>query len=131
MILAGGYLMWSAAGLEASKLRQGRTLYTKYCASCHGYNLEGQPNWKETKADGRLPAPPHSDAGHTWHHSDEQLFEITKFGVSAIVPGYESDMLGFGKTLTDDQIEKVIKYIKSTWSEQNRDYQAERTRFKQ
>ena len=26
------------------------------CASCHGANLEGQPNWKERRADGKLPA---------------------------------------------------------------------------
>jgi len=42
--------------------------YQELCASCHGVNLEGQPNWREYKADGSLPAPPHDEAGHTWHH---------------------------------------------------------------
>jgi hypothetical protein len=45
-----------------------------------GANLEGQPNWKERQANGRLPAPPHDASGHTWHHPDAQLFGITKQG---------------------------------------------------
>ena len=27
-----------------------------------------------------LPAPPHNETGHTWHHPDEMLFAITKYG---------------------------------------------------
>jgi hypothetical protein len=37
-----------------------------------------------------------------------------KEGVSAIVPGYESDMPGFEGVLSDDEIRWVLAFIKST-----------------
>jgi mono/diheme cytochrome c family protein len=114
-----------------SSAQLGQVVYAQHCASCHGKNLEGQPNWQTRKADGRLPAPPHDDSGHTWHHSDEQLFKITKFGVSAVVPGYESDMPAFGKKLTDREIVAAINFIKSHWSERQKDYQSERNKYQQ
>jgi mono/diheme cytochrome c family protein len=104
----------------------GHLLYQAHCASCHGANLEGQPHWKVRKEDGRLPAPPHDSSGHTWHHSDDALFRITKEGLAAIVPGYETDMPAFGETLTDDEIRTVLEFIKSTWSERERQFQQSR-----
>ena len=80
----------------------GRRIYVERCATCHGANLEGQPNWMVRKPNGRLPAPPHDAAGHTWHHPDQQLIVITKKGLSAIVPGYESDMPPFEAVLSDE-----------------------------
>ena len=74
---------------------RGRAIYAENCAPCHGAKLEGQPNWKERSPSGRMPAPPHDASGHTWHHSDEDLFTITQKGVSALVPGYGSDMPAF------------------------------------
>ena len=46
-------------------IAQGETLYVQSCASCHGANLEGQPDWRTPDATGRLPAPPHDETGHT------------------------------------------------------------------
>jgi hypothetical protein len=89
--------------------------------------LQGQPNWQTRLANGRLPAPPHDASGHTWHHSDDQLFTIVKKGVSAIVPDYESDMLGFEGMLSDKDIRAVLTFIKSTWPEREREYQARRS----
>ena len=60
----------------------GAAVYRDHCASCHGANLEGQPDWMARKPDGRLPAPPHDATGHTWHHADEQLFQMTKKGMA-------------------------------------------------
>lgn len=115
-----------ATGQEAERLALGRTLYADNCASCHGVNLEGQPNWQTPNAEGKLPAPPHDATGHTWHHADEQLFAITKFGTAAIVGnGYQSDMIGFGDSLGDDGIRAVLDYIKSTWPEREAAYQRE------
>ena len=78
-----------------------------------------------------MPTPPHDDSGHTWHHSDDQIFKITKFGISAVVPGYESDMMGFGEKLSDEEIRAIIAFIKSKWSEPHKEYQAERNRYQQ
>jgi mono/diheme cytochrome c family protein len=101
----------------------GRTIYVEHCASCHGKNLEGQPSWRERLSNGRLPAPPHDASGHTWHHPDRQLFEITKNGISGIVPGYQSDMPAFASRLSDEQIWAVLAFIKSDWPEDIRQRQ--------
>ncbi len=123
-IVAGvgyGYLMAVSGGGgarsdDAEQLALGQEVYTEACASCHGANLEGQPNWKVRQANGRLPAPPHDDTGHTWHHPDQMLFEMTKLGIAAFAPeGYESDMPGFADTLSDDRIWAALAYIRSTW----------------
>lgn len=105
---------------------RGSAVYAESCASCHGVNLEGQPNWRQRKADGTLPAPPHDETGHTWHHSDVDLFEVTKRGTEAVAGGgYKSDMRGFADELDDADIWAVLAYIKSRWPA---DIQAEQAR---
>ena len=113
---------------DPERIALGRRVYAERCASCHGVNLEGQPNWQTRRPDGRLPAPPHDATGHTWHHPDEVLFRITKEGLSAIVPGYESDMPAFADALTDEEIAAAIAFIKSTWPPEIRERQAARNR---
>jgi mono/diheme cytochrome c family protein len=94
----------------------GRQVYDANCASCHGANLEGQPNWQQPNADGSMPAPPHDPSGHTWHHNDESLFATTKYGGAATSPvAAPNNMPAFGGTLTDREIWAVLAYIKSTW----------------
>tara|TARA_R110001606_G_scaffold251461_1_gene399454 strand:- start:463 stop:921 length:459 start_codon:yes stop_codon:yes gene_type:complete len=95
---------------------QGSELYGAHCAACHGANLEGQPNWQQRGPDGKLPAPPHDETGHTWHHPDAQNFKVTKLGTEALAPpGYRSDMKGFADILSDREIWAVLAYIKSRW----------------
>ncbi len=107
----------------------GAALYQEHCASCHGKNLEGQPDWKVLLPTGRLPAPPHDARGHSWHHADDLLFRITKFGMKPFAgEDYKSDMLAFEGVLSDAEIEVVIAYIKGTWPEKQRLYQEEITR---
>lgn len=131
LLLALGALMWAqresgrADPSDAAQVAQGRAIYAAHCASCHGADLEGQPDWRVRQANGRLPAPPHDASGHTWHHPDRVLFEITRDGVAAHAPpGYESDMPGFGRTLSDAQIWAVLAYIKSRWPAEIRARQA-------
>ena len=113
---------------SAAQLALGARLYAERCASCHGAKLGGQPNWQEALSNGRMPAPPHDATGHTWHHSDEELFTITKKGLAAIVPGYESDMPAFEGLLSDDEIQAILAFIKSTWPATEREYQQARNR---
>lgn len=127
-VAATGYWLFAATAQNQGAFADGRRIYAEQCASCHGANLEGQPDWTQRKPDGRLPAPPHDESGHTWHHADDQLFTITKFGLAAISPGYESDMPAFENVLTDAQIVQVLDYIKSTWPDQAREYQAARSK---
>jgi mono/diheme cytochrome c family protein len=96
-------------------IAHGKAIYDQHCASCHGAKLEGQPDWRHRLPSGRLPAPPHDATGHTWHHSDKQLFEMTKIGPAGLAPGYQSDMPGFKDVLSDADIWAVLSYIESTW----------------
>jgi mono/diheme cytochrome c family protein len=101
---------------DAAVVAQGEAIYGTYCASCHGAGLGGQPDWQTRDADGYLPAPPHDESGHTWHHPDDQLFEIVKYGTEALVGGgYRSNMAGFSDVLSDAEIRAVLAYVKSTW----------------
>ncbi|MDF1608618.1 cytochrome c [Hoeflea sp. YIM 152468] len=105
-------------------LALGQTLYGENCASCHGVKLEGQvKDWQSPGADGLMPAPPHDETGHTWHHPDEILFEITKYGIvaAANLTNYTSAMPVYEDVLTDAEIIAVLSYIKSTWPDEIRD----------
>jgi mono/diheme cytochrome c family protein len=115
-----------AATSSAVAQADGRQLYMDNCARCHGAQLEGQSDWMVRKPDGKLPAPPHDASGHTWHHSDAQLLTIVRDGLEAIAPGYETDMPAFGETLTEAQIHDILEYIKSSWPERERNFQAAR-----
>lgn len=100
---------------DSSLVAQGKIIYRMHCASCHGNNLEGQPNWKQLGPDGLWPAPPHDDSGHTWHHSDNHLINTVKKGV--VRPnGMASKMPAFSEVLTDDEIIAVLSFIKRHWS---------------
>lgn len=132
MLITGGaafgalYGYWpgggtSSAGLlryaDAETIAAGETIYKEHCASCHGANLEGEPNWQRPNADTTMPAPPHSERGHTWHHADQFLFDITKYGVEKMVKleNYKSNMPAYEHVLSDEEIIAVLSYIKSTW----------------
>ena len=123
----GGGVTFLGEPVTAEQFGLGQDVYAANCASCHGADLEGQPDWRRRLDDGRMPAPPHDESGHTWHHSDQNLFTITKLGVGAIVPGYESDMPAFEGVLSDPEIGAALAYIKSTWPERQSTFQAEVT----
>ena len=134
----GGAFVWtngsSAKGSQTKgslDLEAGQTLYVENCASCHGVDLEGQEDWRSPGDDGVLPAPPHDETGHTWHHPDSLLFNYTKLGGKELLAAqgieFNSGMPGFADTLSDLEILNVIAYIKSTWPERQRNIQASRT----
>ena len=127
------YVMQYNEGKNLAKdVAAGSALYRDNCASCHGSNLEGQQDWRAPNANGLYPAPPHNDDGHTWHHSDQLLYDYTSLGGAAAlqksgVDGFESGMPAFGDTLSDVEIWAVLTFIKSQWSDRNRLSQQERT----
>ncbi len=108
--------------LNNRDIAQGQTNYQEHCATCHGADLEGQPNWRVPNADGILPAPPHDASGHTWHHDFQLLFDYTRLGGAKLleergVTGFNSGMPGFGELLSDEEIWNVLAYIQSRWPE--------------
>lgn len=106
--------------LDTRQVAAGERLYTQYCASCHGAQLEGEPNWKQPRADGSFPAPPHDSSGHTWHHPDALLLDIIANGGD---PAQGSLMPGFANQLTNEEMEAILAFIKSYWGDAEREAQ--------
>jgi len=100
---------------DTNQVALGKRLYAATCASCHGTALEGQPDWQRRLPNGRLPAPPHDASGHTWHHSDAFLMDVTQRGPAAYPEGYLTDMPAFRDTLSNREIAAILAYIKSQW----------------
>ena len=106
--------------LSNRNLVNGYHNYQEHCASCHGVNLEGQANWRIPDENGTLPAPPHDESGHTWHHETQMLFDYTKLGgqvtlETAGIMNYTSGMPAYDDLLTDEEIWEILSYIRSTW----------------
>ena len=111
---------------DAEVIAVGQGIYADQCATCHGARLEGQPNWRIRGEDGLLPAPPHDATGHTWHHDDETLFTLTKYGLAGLMENAPpSGMPAYEGVLTDDEIIAVLSFIKSTWPDDLRQYHDE------
>jgi len=101
---------------DASLVSLGQKIYLQNCASCHGVKLEGQKNWQTRDDEGYLLAPPHDETGHTWHHNDEYLFLMTKYGIEKIIgKKYPNNMPAYEDILSDKEIIAVLSFIKSSW----------------
>lgn len=73
-------------------------------------------------AGGRGGAPIHNDRGHTWHHPDAQLRGWVlngKLGFGS--PG----MPALGDNLTEPEVDTILTFIKSWWTTDQRDSQAD------
>ena len=133
LILAGAGVWWFTWGPGASgdgasqdslwpsdlmELAIGRSVHRTYCAECHGIQGEGAPNWQQQNFDGTFPPPPHDSTGHAWHHSDDYLYRIIRDGGQFLeqeMPGFTSVMPAWGDSLSPEEIQAVITYIKSLW----------------
>jgi mono/diheme cytochrome c family protein len=102
---------------DAAQVALGRQIYANHCASCHGDQLQGQPDWQVRKPDGKLPALPHDAKGA--HVASSGRGPVRPYKVwthsTPRPPGYRSDMPAFGNTLSDGEIWAALAYIKSTW----------------
>lgn len=115
-----------AGDFTAQELR-GRTIHAASCASCHG-SLTG--------GDMMDYPPPHNASGHTWHHPDCQLKrivleggdEMTAMMRDMMAPSGAPTMQSFKDRLSDEDIDAVLAYIKTMWSPEQRELQAEVTR---
>jgi mono/diheme cytochrome c family protein len=111
--------------LDSQNIARGAALYTQYCASCHGSNLEGAPEWKRTLADGSLPPPPHDSSGHTWHHPDGLLLSIIADGGDS---ASKSRMPAFKDQLSQEDMVAILDFIKSRWGREEREYNTQQAR---
>lgn len=118
-ITISGVTVPSLPELNRSQVTSGESVYVQNCAGCHGANLEGQPNWKESQSDGKLLPPPQDSSGHTWHHPDDLLISIIENGGD---PSY-STMPPFENVLSKAEIQAVLTFIKGSWGQDEREFQ--------
>ena len=104
-------------------IERGKIVYQNNCVSCHMVNLSGAKNWKGLDEDGHRKAPPLNGTGHTWHHDDNALHGIIKYGLAKLVKNYEGKMMGFGDNLSDKEIDSILAYLKSYWPKDKYDHQ--------
>lgn len=95
-------------------LSQGKAVFSKHCAGCHGKDAEGDPLWRKPNSEGKYPPPPLNGSGHAWHHSREILTNVIKNGSLDKM----GDMPAMGKVISDKEIQSVVTWIQSLWSEQ-------------
>jgi S-disulfanyl-L-cysteine oxidoreductase SoxD len=101
---------------DRAAVQRGKWVYMERCASCHGRYLQGQPLWQLADQNAGRRAPAHDQTGHTWQHSDEQLYHVTKYGKFAGAPAQAvSAMPGFKDALDDHEILAAIAFIKARW----------------
>ena len=112
-------------------LALGAQVYATNCASCHGARGEGgnpaAPLQRDT--NGLYPAPPHDNTGHTWHHPDALIKDIITNGSS--YPDFQSPMPAWGDKLTEAEIDAVIAYIRTWWTDEQRQFQEQVSRQNQ
>ena len=94
---------------ECRAVALGEKVFGAHCAACHGADLKERPNWRSPLPNGCLPAPPHDDSGHTWHHDGQSLFAVIEFvAVKFTAPDIESDMPAHAEIQTADEIPAVL-----------------------
>lgn len=98
---------------------RGQELYVASCVQCHGGPTGGQIS--------DIP-PRHNAQGHTWHHSDCLLRDIVLEGFPPR-PGATGDevMPAFGDDLTDADVDAILTYITTWWTDEQRRAKAEVT----
>ncbi|MEN8175497.1 MAG: cytochrome c [Pseudomonadota bacterium] len=88
--------------------------YQENCASCHKENAEGTADWKTRDSSGKLPPPPLNGTGHAWHHPLAILRTVVKKG--GIPVG--GTMPAFGEQLDEEQIDAILAWVQSHWSDE-------------
>lgn len=110
----------AARQLDPEKIKRGEVVYLANCAVCHGPKGEATPGWRNPGADGRYPPPPLDDSAHAWHHSTETLEKMIREGSGSPTssPADTGAMPAWEGKLTNQQIDDVIVWIKSLWSDE-------------
>ena len=87
---------------------EAKRLYATYCSNCHGVSGKG-----DGLAAKSLPVKPanHTDGQVMGQFSDKYLHDIISKGGSGV--GKSSFMPGWGSLLKDQQIRKIISYMRS------------------
>ena len=119
LLLLTGIGLLAGCSSSSALVEQGATLYQANCQSCHGGSEGG------TIRD--IP-PRHNANGHTWHHPDCVITEIVFDGFEdPLAPEDKPKMPAFRGQLTTDEVATIEAYIKTWWTDSQRDFQRQVT----
>ena len=94
------------------RIEAGKALYADNCQSCHGAGGIGEnPADPAAQDEFGFKAPALNDDMHAWHHSDAGLRTTIHEGS----PRNER-MIAWKEVLSDNEIDSILAYVKSTWS---------------
>jgi cytochrome c len=99
---------------DQAQIKRGESVYNTHCIGCHGANGAATPEWRKPGADGKYPPPPLDSTAHAWHHSTEVLKKTILKGT----PPEIGSMPAWEGKLTEQQVDDVIVWIKSLWSDE-------------
>lgn len=97
-----------------SQVSQGKLVFQKHCAECHGINAEGTREWRKTLPDGNYPPPPLNGTAHAWHHS---LSVLRRSIYNGGIP-LGGTMPAFADRLDGREIDAAIAYFQSKWNQE-------------
>lgn len=100
--------------LDFAAVARGGRLFRQHCATCHGPNAQGAPNWRQRRPDGSFPAPPLDGTGHAWHHPQKVLQMTIREGTRRL----GGSMPAWGETLGEDDIDAIIAWFQAKWPDE-------------
>lgn len=100
--------------IDPAKVAMGEKVFRAHCAACHGQRAEGAPQWQRPGPDGKYPPPPLDGSAHAWHHPMVWLKQTIREGTLAKGGG----MPAWGDKLNEQEIDAVIHWFQSLWSDE-------------
>ena len=82
----------------------GQLVFVERCQICHGVEGRG------------LIGPPLDATGHAYEHTDENLYRTITHGTLAGMPSWRDG-------LSPNEVRQVIAYLKTLWTDAQRDFQ--------
>jgi thiol:disulfide interchange protein DsbC len=95
-----------------AQISNGETIFQQNCASCHGANANGSPDWPQAR--GEKAAPPLNGSANSRNKSIEQLMQVIRQGSIQI----GGSMPAFKNALSEPEIIQVIAYFQSKWPDE-------------
>ncbi|MEN8180389.1 MAG: cytochrome c [Pseudomonadota bacterium] len=97
-----------------AQVARGDNLFQLNCAVCHKPDASGTPTWRERDANGVLPPPPLNGTAHAWHHPLSVLRRTVRLGGVPL----GGTMPGFAEKLNPEEIDAVLAWVQSHWSDE-------------
>lgn len=98
--------------IDAMQISRGEKVFSQNCASCHGDEAQGDPDWRtRDKETGRFPPPPLDGTAHAWHHPLAQLKHVIANGS----PGGKGNMPAWSGKLSEQEMDDTIAWFQAKW----------------